>query len=309
LKNIATRLQGVNVAGLVGNTPLISLDYIAPDLPDTVSVAAKAEFANPGGSVKDRPALNMILEGERSGKLQPGMKILEATSGNTGIALAMIGAARGYQVTLCLPRNANRERKDTLRALGATLILTDPTEQTDGAIRKARELYAEKPEKYFYPDQYSNPANWQAHYKTTAPEIYEQTGGEITHFVAGLGTSGTFIGTARRLKELLPNIKTISMQPDSPWHGLEGMKHMATAMRPAIYDETVADENIEVGTEEAQAMTRKLGRTGLLVGVSAGANVLAALRVARRLQSGVVVTILCDGGERYLSESFWHEEQ
>lgn len=303
-----TRSLGKHVVDLVGNTPLVPLDFIAPDLPETVKVFGKAEYANPGGSVKDRPALNMVLEAEREGKLGPGKHILEATSGNTGIALAMVGAAKGYPVTLCLPRNANRERKDTLRAYGATLILTDPTEQTDGAIRKARELYAEKPEKYFYSDQYSNPNNWKAHYKTTAPEIYEQTGGDVTHFVAGLGTSGTFIGTGRRLKELIPTIHLTSMQPDSPWHGLEGMKHMETAMVPSIYDASLADEKLEVGTEEAQAMTRKLGRRGLLVGISAGANVVAALRVARRLSRGVVVTILCDGGDRYLSESFWHEE-
>jgi cysteine synthase B len=305
----AARVRAQKVFELVGNTPLLALNPIVPDLPSAVSLCAKAEYANPGGSIKDRPALNMILEGERHGKLKPGMRILEATSGNTGIALAMVGTAKGYPVTLCLPRNANRERKDTLRAFGAVLILTDPGEGTDGAIKKARELYAEKPDKYFYPDQYSNPANWQAHYKTTALEINEQTGGEITHLVAGLGTSGTFVGTGRRLRELIPNIRLISVQPDSPWHGLEGMKHMESAMVPAIYDPTLADENMEVGTEDAQEMTRRLGRAGLLVGISSGANVVAALRVARKLESGVVVTILCDGGERYMSEAFWHEDQ
>jgi cysteine synthase B len=302
-------MQGWRVVDLVGNTPLIDLGFVAPDLPDTVSIFAKAEYANPGGSVKDRPALNMILEAERAGHLRPGQTILEATSGNTGIALAMVGAAKGYPVTLCLPRNANRERKDTLRAYGAVLILTHPGEGTDGAIKRARELHSEKPEKYFYSDQYSNPANWQAHYKTTAPEIFEQTGGAVTHFVAGLGTSGTFMGTGRRLREMIPDIKLISVQPDSPWHGLEGMKHMESALVPSIYDSSLADENIAVGTEEAQAMARRLGKAGLLVGVSAGANVTAALRAARTLQSGVVVTVLCDGGERYLSDAFWHEEQ
>ena len=293
---------------LIGNTPLIDLGALAPGLPSGVEIHGKAEYANPGGSVKDRPALNMVLEAEAAGLLKPGKTILEATSGNTGIALAMIGAAQGYDVTLCLPKNANVERKATLRAYGARLILTDPTEGTDGAIRKAREMYAADPEAFFYPDQYSNPANWQAHYKTTGPEIYEQTRGEITHFVAGLGTSGTFIGAGRRLRELNPEIRLISVQPDAPWHGLEGMKHMASALVPAIYDPELADENMEVGTEEAQETARRLAReAGILAGISSGANVLAAARVASRLTKGTVVTVLCDGGERYLSDSFWSE--
>lgn len=249
----------------------------------------------------------MILEGERSGRLVPGGRILEATSGNTGIALAMIGAARGYEVHLCLPRNANRERQATLKAYGAHLILTDPGEGTDGAIRKARAMVESDPG-WFYPDQYSNPANWQAHYRGTAEEIVRQTRGEVTHFVAGLGTTGTFMGTGRRLRELVPEVQLVSLQPDSPWHGLEGLKHMETAMVPAIYDAGLADENRTVATETAQHMVRRLSRAaGILVGPSSGANVVGALEVARQLSRGVVVTVLCDSGSRYLSEAFWDE--
>jgi cysteine synthase B len=269
-------------------------------LPAGVEVLAKAEHLNPGGSVKDRPALWMIREGERSGRLRPGMTILDATSGNTGIAYAMIGAARGYPTTICLPRNASSQRKRILRSFGVELIETDPLQATDGAQLVARELSAKEPEKYFYSDQYNNPANWRAHYESTAQEIWEQTEGRITHFVAGLGTSGTFVGTSRRLKELNPAIRAISMQPDSPFHGLEGLKHMATALVPGIYDAALADENVEVSTEDGQQMARRLAQEeGLLVGTSSGANVFATLRLALSLPKGsVLVTILCDGGER-----------
>lgn len=297
-------IPGTDIMGVlpaIGQTPLIPIRC------DGVEIYAKAEYLNPGGSVKDRAALAMVLEGERSGKLTRGKTILDATSGNTGIALAMIGAARGYQVTLCLPKNASTERKRTLGIYGAEIIETDPLEATDGAQRRAKALAAESPDRYFYTDQYNNDANWRAHYETTAPEIWEQTSGRITHFVAGLGTAGTFVGTTRRLKELNPKIRALSMQPDLPLHGLEGMKHMATALIPGIYDRSLADDEVEVGTLEAQETTRRLARrNGLLVGVSAGANVFAALRLARTLPGdSVVVTILCDSGSRYLADGFW----
>jgi cysteine synthase B len=286
----------------IGNTPLIRLRRVTRDLPADVTVLAKAEHLNPGGSVKDRPALWMILEGERSGRLRPGMTILDATSGNTGIAYGMLGAARGYPVTICLPKNASGQRKRILSSFGVELIETDPLQATDGAQLVARELSAREPDKYFYADQYNNPSNWRAHYESTAPEIWEQTDGRVTHFISGLGTSGTFVGTSRRLKELNPAIRTISMQPDSPFHGLEGLKHMGTALVPGIYDMSLADENVEVSTEDGQEMARRLAREeGLLVGTSSGANVLAALRLALFVPRGsVVVTVLCDGGERYM---------
>ena len=294
---------------LVGNTPLIQLRRIVPRNP-RVAVYAKAEWANPGGSVKDRPARKMLLEGERSGQLRPGKVILDSTSGNTGIAYAMLGAAMGYEVHLCLPLNANEERKQLLKAYGAHLILTDPRQSSDGAILKARELYAADPERYFYPDQYNNPANWQAHYETTAPEIWQQTAGRLTHFVAGLGTSGTFMGVGRRLRELNPAVRLISFQPDSPFHGLEGMKYMATSIVPGIYDPTLADENREVGTEEAHTMVKRLAREeGVLVGISAAAAMVCSLRLAEELDEGVIVTIFCDSGTRYLSERFWQEAE
>lgn len=285
----------------VGHTPLIRLRRIARDLLAGVEVFAKAEHLNPGGSVKDRPALAMILAGERDGTLRPGMTILDATSGNTGIAYAMIGAARGYPVTLCLPGNAGRPRKRILHGFGVKVIETDPLQSTDGAQVIARKMFEEEPDKYFYPDQYNNDANWRAHYESTAPEIWDQTQGRITHFIAGLGTSGTFVGVARRLKELNPGIHATSMQPDSALHGLEGMKHMATAMVPGIYDPTLADENVEVSTEDAQQMARRLAEEeGLLVGTSSGANVFAALRMARAFKrNALVVTVLCDRGEKY----------
>lgn len=295
---------------LVGNTPLVRLRAIERDVPG-VELYAKAEFFNPGGSVKDRPALNMILEGEKSGALKPGKVILDATSGNTGIAYAMIGAARGYSVRLCLPRNASPERKKILRAYGAELVLTSPAEQSDGAIRMVKKLFAEEPDLYFYPDQYGNDANWQAHYKTTGPEIWEQTEGRITHFIAGLGTTGTMMGTGRYLRQVSPQVRLISMQPDSPFNGLEGLKHLETAIVPPIYDAHVADENVECRTEDAYAMVRRLAREeGLLVGISAGGNVHTMLQIAKTTPVGsVLVTILCDGADRYLSERFWDEDQ
>lgn len=294
-------VQADSIESSIGNTPLIRLRNVTRDLPAGVEVLVKAEHLNPGGSVKDRPALWMILEGERSGRLRSGMTILDATSGNTGIAYGMIAAARGYPVTICLPKNAGTQRKRILRSFGVELIETDPLLSTDGAQLVARELAGKEPEKYFYPDQYNNPANWRAHYESTAPEIWEQTVRRITHFIAGLGTSGTFVGTTRRLKELNPAIRAISMQPSSPFHGLEGLKHMATAMVPGIYDPALADENVQVTTEDGQEMARRLAREeGLLVGASSGANVFAALRLALSLPKGsVAVTILCDGGERY----------
>ncbi|MGI9105745.1 MAG: PLP-dependent cysteine synthase family protein [Pyrinomonadaceae bacterium] len=311
LKHPAQPGREHDLVSCIGRTPLVRLRRVTCDLPAGVEVYAKAEHLNPGGSVKDRAALAMILAGERSGQLRPGKIILDATSGNTGIAYAMIGAARGYTVTLCLPRNASFERKRILNIYGAQLVETDPMHGTDGAQVRAKEMAAAAPDKYFYPDQYNNEANWRAHYEETAPEIWEQTAGRITHFLAGLGTSGTFVGAARRLKQYNPQVRAISMQPDSPLHGLEGMKHMATALVPGIYDAKLADENVEVATEDAQEMTRRLAREeGLLVGVSAGANAYAAIRLARTLPpSSIVVTVLCDGGGKYLSERWWDEER
>lgn len=271
---------------------------------------AKAEWQNPGGSVKDRAAARMIADGEASGRLRAGLTIVDATSGNTGIAYAMVGAARGYNVKLCLPENASPERKLILRAFGAELVLTSPLEGTDGAIREVRRMVAEQPGRYFYPDQYSNDSNWRAHFDTTAPEIFEQTGGRVTHFVAGLGTSGTFVGTSRRLRQFNPAIKLVSFQPDSPFHGLEGLKHMGSAMVPAIYDPSLADEDLAVSTEDAHRFVRRLAREeGLMVGISSGAALAAALQVARRLDRGVVVTVFPDGAEKYLSETFWTVEE
>jgi S-sulfo-L-cysteine synthase (O-acetyl-L-serine-dependent) len=296
----------------IGNTPLLHLPKISSAFPG-VEIYAKAEYFNPGGSVKDRPALNMLTEGELSGKLTPEKIILDATSGNTGIAYAMIAAAKGYRVRLCLPQNASPERKRILKAYGAELILTDPGEGSDGAIRRCQEIYKMDPDRYFYPDQYSNPANWQAHYKTTGMELIEQTGGRITHFVAGMGTSGTFMGVTRRMRESLPHVKCYSMQPATGFHGLEGLKHMATAIVPAIYDASLADGNVEVETEDATRMVRHLARAeGMLVGISAGGNVVAASKLARRLvdagEQGCIVTVFCDAADKYLSEHFWDEE-
>ena len=302
---ILDRAPGSSVFEMIGRTPLVRLHQFERDTPN-VELYAKAEWQNPGGSVKDRAAARMILEGEKSGRLDKTKTILDATSGNTGIAYAMVGAARGYAATLCVPENASPERKLILRALGAELVLTSPLEGSDGAIREARRIYAADPDRYFYPDQYSNEANWRAHYDTTAPEIIEQTSGRLTHFVAGLGTSGTFVGTGRRLRKFNPAIKLISFQPDSPFHGLEGLKHMESAIVPAIYDPTLADEDLRVDTEEAYRMVRRLARQeGMLAGISSGAAMCAALQVAKRIDRGVIVTIFPDGAEKYLSESFW----
>ena len=304
----AVPLQAVtSVVDLIGNTPLVRLRRFEAGLRN-VELYAKIEGKNPGGSVKDRAAVRMILDGERAGALTRDKVILDATSGNTGIAYAMIGAARGYSVKLCIPENVTPERKRILRAYGAELVLTNPLEGSDGAIRAARRLFDEEPRRYFYPDQYNNDGNWRAHFDTTAPEIIEQTGGRLTHFVAGLGTSGTFVGVGRRLRTFNPGIRLVSVQPDSPLHGLEGLKHMESAIVPGIYDPTVADEDVRVGTEEAYEITRQLAvQEGQLVGISSGANLAGALRVARRSADAVVVVIFCDGGDKYLSERFWEE--
>ncbi len=306
---VAERLAHTDLLSRIGNTPLLEIRSAARG---DVSVFAKAEFLNPGGSVKDRPALNMILRGEASGELAPGKILLDSTSGNTGIAYAMICAAKGYPVKLCLPSNASLERKQILKAFGAELVLTEAGEGSDGALRRCREIYAADPQAYFYPDQYSNPANWQAHFETTGPEILEQTERRVTHFVAALGTTGTFTGVTRRLRQDLPRVRCISVQPASPLHGLEGTKHMPSSIQPGIYDPALADENLWIETEDAYAEARRLAREeGLLVGISAAANVVAATRVAESLSNqgkgGVVVTILCDGGFKYLSESFWND--
>ena len=295
----------------IGNTPLLRLERVGREFAP-VEFYAKAEWYNPGGSVKDRPALSMIRAGELSGALRPGKTILDATSGNTGIAYAMLGAALGYAVKLCLPASASEERKRILHAFGAEMVITPGDEGSDGAIRRVRELYAFAPDRYFYPDQYSTPANWQAHYRTTAEEIWEQTGGRVTHFVAGLGTSGTFIGTARRLKERNPAIRCISLQPDGPFHGLEGWKHMPTAIVPRIYDPLVASENLEIQTEDAYHLAMRLAREeGILASPSAAAALAGSFQVAARLPRGeraVIVTIFPDSGEKYLSERFWQEQ-
>ncbi len=296
---------------LIGNTPLLRLERIARDFPG-IDLLGKAEWYNPGGSVKDRAASNIVAQGRASGKFGPGKILLDSTSGNTGIAYAMIAAAQGFPVTLCMPENVSLERKRILHAYGANIIYTDPAEGSDGAIRAARELFAQDPGKYFYADQYSNDANWQAHYHGTANEIWQQTEGRVTHFVSMMGTSGTFVGTTRRLKELNPAIRCISLQPDSAFHGIEGAKHMASAIVPKIYDATLADADIEISTEEAYSMAKRLAREeGLLVGISAAAAVVGCLQVARKLgkdEQAVFVTILCDSGDKYLSERFWEED-
>ncbi|HXK04339.1 MAG TPA: cysteine synthase family protein [Verrucomicrobiae bacterium] len=296
----------------IGNTPLIRLEKIPRDFPG-VEIYGKAEYFNPGGSVKDRAAKNMVLEGERSGKLNHNRTILDSTSGNTGIAYAMIGANRGYKVKLVLPANASQERKRILKAYGAEMLFSDAGEGSDGAIRLCRRIYMEDPDRYFYPDQYNNSANWKAHFETTGPEIIKQTNGAITHFVAAMGTSGTFTGTTKRLRRDLPDVKCWSAQPSSGFHGLEGLKHMPTAIRPGFYDDTLADGNLWIETEDAYRMVRRLAREeGLLVGISSGCNVHAATMLARELsargESATIVTILCDSAEKYLSEHFWDEE-
>jgi cysteine synthase B len=316
----AAGLKGEAVLAGIGNTPLLPLDALVRDLPNVqaandqparVQLLGKAEWYNPGGSVKDRAAASIVAEARRSGKLAPGKTLLDSTSGNTGIAYAMLGAALGFPVTLCVPENASPERKRILQAYGANIIYTDPAEGSDGALKIARQLAERHPDLYFYADQYSNDANWRAHYETTANEIWQQTEGRITHFVAMLGTTGTFVGTTRRLKELNPKIRCISLQPDSAFHGIEGAKHLPSAIVPRIYDVSLADENLEIATEAAHAMARRLAREqGLLVGVSAAAAVVGSLQVAERLkidEQATIVTILCDSGEKYLSERFWHE--
>jgi cysteine synthase B len=293
------------VLALVGNTPLIELKRIAAEVAP-VRIFGKAEWFNPGGSVKDRPAMNMLLDGERRGELTPGKIILDATSGNTGIAYAMFGAALGYKVRLCVPKTTGALHQRILKSYGAELVYTPGTLGSDGAIEEARRLYAENPALYFYPDQYNNPANWQAHYHGTSIEIIRQTEGRLTHFVSALGTSGTFTGNGRRFREFNRDIRLISVQPDSPMHGLEGLKHMETSIRPGFYDESLADETRFIATEDAQAMVKRLAREeGLMVGLSAGAAVTIALEVAREIKQGTIVTILCDGAGKYLDHQFW----
>ncbi len=326
--------SGRGILDAIGNTPLFRLTRLEREL-DGVELYGKAEWFNPGGSVKDRPAGRMICEAIKSGHLTPARRILDATSGNTGIAYAMLGAALGYGVTLCVPANITPERKRILKAYGPELIFTDPLEGSDGAIREARRRFAEDPERYFYADQYNNPFNWRAHYENTAVEIWEQTDGRITHFVAGLGTSGSFVGTSRRLRELNPAITLASVQPDAAFHGLEGLKHMETAIVPGIYDPSVADHDLRVSTDDAHAMTRRMAaEEGLLVGISSGAALVGAMQLFNDRDRGtgypdrrtggssafaeatadrldppcVAVVILPDGGERYLSESFWDED-
>jgi cysteine synthase B len=312
MTNAPTKLLGASLLDRIGNTPLLRLDALTAQLPG-IQLLGKAEWANPGGSVKDRAASSIVHAAIREGKLSPGKALLDATSGNTGIAYAMLGSAMNFPVVLCMPSNVSPERKNILASYGAQITWTDPADGSDGAIRKARELAANDPEKYFYADQYGNANNWLAHYHSTANEIWQQTSGRITHFVAGLGTSGTFMGTARRLRELNPRIQCISMQPDSPFNGLEGLKHMATAIVPPIYDRTLADRNIDMPTERAYLMAKRLGKTqGLLVGVSAAGAVAAALDIAEEEASAgreaVIVTILPDSADKYLSERFWTEK-
>src|ERR1700740_2447998 len=307
----ASAAIGQSVLDRIGNTPLLRLERSGRDFPN-VEFYAKAEWCNPGGSVKDRPALSMIQAGLVSGALRTGKNIIDATSGNTGIAYGVVAAALGYPVKLCLPDSASHERKRILAALGAELVITPGDEGTDGAIRRVHEIVTANPDKYFYPDQYSNPANWQAHYHGTANEIWQQTSGRITHFVAALGTSGTFVGTTRRLKELNSKIRCISLQPDGPWNGLEGWKHMPTALRPAIYDDTLADQNLEISTEESYQMVKRLAREeGLLVSPSAAAALIGCIDVANKIPAGehaVMVTVFADNAAKYLSERFWDDE-
>ena len=301
-----TRSNTLSLDGLdshVGNTPLLPLRRLSRELSPRVQVFAKAEWFNPGGSIKDRPALNIIQTALANGDLGNGKRLLDSTSGNMGISYATFGAALGIPITLAIPASASSERMSILKALGAELILTDPLEGSDGAILKARELAAERPDLYWYANQYNNPANWEAHYKSTGPEIEAQTNGEVTHFIAGLGTSGTLMGTGRYLKEKLPQVRIISFQPDDGFHGLEGLKHMPSAIKPGIYDESLADEQLEVKTETAHEMVKRLAREeGMFVGISSGAAAVAALRVASELDEGIVVTVFPDAGYKYLSD-------
>jgi len=305
-----TAAAGVSLLDRIGNTPLLRLQTLTRDLP-SVQLFGKAEWYNPGGSIKDRTAASIVTEARRSGKLVPGKILLDSTSGNTGIAYAMLGAALGFPVTLCMPENVTLERKRILQAYGAKIIYTDPGEGSDGATRISHELAEKSPDLYFYADQYSNDANWRAHYNTTANEIWQQTEGQVTHFISIMGTTGTFTGTTRRLKERNPHIRCISLQPDSPFHGLEGTKHLGSTMVPKIYDPTLADEDMGVATEDAYKMVKRLAREeGLLVGISAGAALVGCMKIAERVkkdQKAVIVTILCDSGNRYLSDRFWDE--
>ncbi len=301
-------LHSQSLEDLIGHTPLLALPGLTAHLSSGVSIYAKAEWTNPGGSIKDRPALNIIREAERRGELHPGVTLLDSTSGNMGIAYAMIGAARGYRVSLVVPANASPERLAILRAYGVDLVLSDPAEGSDGAIRRVRQIYEANPTQYFYADQYNNSDNWRAHYQSTAVEIWEQTAAQVTHFAAGLGTSGTLTGIARRLREFNPQIQIIGLQPDSSFHGLEGLKHMPTAIKPGIYDESIADSILPVRTEDAHAMCRRMAREeGLLIGISAGAALVGAAQIAETLSGGMIVTVLPDSASRYLSESFWTE--
>ncbi len=312
----ATKLFGSALLERIGNTPLVRLEELTREMPG-IQILGKAEWANPGGSVKDRAASAIVEDAIHRGLLRPGhpdgKALIDSTSGNTGIAYAMLGAALHFPVTLCMPTNVSPERKKYLAAYGANIVWTAPAEGSDGAIRKVRELVAAEPDRYFYADQYSNDQNWLSHYHTTANEIWRQTDGQITHFVAGLGTTGTFTGTTRRLRELNPQIQCIAMQPDSAFNGLEGLKHMATAIVPRIYDPALADENIDLETERAYAMCLRLARqSGLLVGISAAGAVAAALQIAEREyaagREAVIVTILCDSAEKYMSERFWFDQ-
>lgn len=313
LRNIAFDTQtasALNIEQQIGNTPLVAFRRVTAHLPHTVNIYAKAEWRNPGGSIKDRAAYNIVLEAEHSGALTPGKTILDSTSGNTGIAYAMLGAARGYPVKLFIPENASPERIAILRAYGAELIFTDALEGSDGALVAAREAYNAEPGRYFYADQYNNPANWQAHYQHTGVEIWQQTNGAITHFVAGLGTSGTFMGTGQRLKTFDPAVTLVALQPDSPFHGLEGLKHMETAIQPGIYDDHLADRVLGISTEATHTMARRLAREeGYLVGISSAAAMVGALHVAEELaeagEPGLIVTVFPDNGYKYLSEAFW----
>jgi cysteine synthase B len=294
-----------SILGQIGNTPLLRFSHVGKDF-DRVEIYGKAEWFNPGGSVKDRPALRMIEEGERSGALTREKIILDSSSGNTGIAYAWIGAVKGYRVQLAVPRNVSQERKRILQAYGAEVTYADPLEGSDGAIREAHRRYEADPEKYFMPDQYNNPANWQAHYDTTGPEIIAQTRGRATHFIAGVGTNGTLMGTGRRLREFNPDIQVAALLPAEDLHGIEGLKHLETAIVPGIWDERVPDLTLSVYTEEAYDMARRLAlEEGVLVGQSAGAALCAALDLARRISEGVIVTILPDAGERYFSTRLW----
>ncbi|MBE7444370.1 MAG: cysteine synthase family protein [Planctomycetia bacterium] len=301
------KISYASILDKIGNTPLLKISKIAKISQNkNVDIYAKAEWFNPGGSVKDRPALRIIEEAERTGRLNHDKIILDSTSGNTGIAYALIGASKGYKVTLVMPLNVSEERKRIVRAFGATMVFTDPLMGSDGAMLEAKKIVNAEPSRYFYADQYNNPDNWKAHFETTGAEIWNQTLGTVTHFVACLGTSGTLMGTGRRLKEYNAGIQVTSVEPATPMHGLEGMKHMATSIVPGIYDDYFPDKKITVETEDAYEAVKKLAvREGFFVGYSSGAALVASLKVASEIECGVVVTIFPDRGDRYLSTSFW----